>query len=178
MSAPILHAREAQDLFCNSFRAYAPGLCPPFVAGYSVALTVTIPIAEVDPLPAVIGPYLLPAPFVTIVVAHSKRRTKKRKVAEMVMPEEDAVPEREVVESVTGETLASEGYASKAPCSGHKRAPAGNHAPMETAARETTEMRSTPSKAAAEVHSATTEPTVHATKSTTAAKCHCWRWKS
>jgi hypothetical protein len=123
MSAPILHACEAQDLFCNSFRAYAPGLCPPFVAGYSVAITVTIPIAEVDPLPAIIGPYLLPAPPITVVVAHGKRRTKKRKVAEMVVPEEDAVLEREVVESVAGETLASKGCASKAPCSGHKRAP-------------------------------------------------------
>jgi hypothetical protein len=96
----------------------------------------------------------------------------------MVVPEEDAVSEREVVESVTGETLANEGCARKAPCSGHKRAPTGNHAPMETTARETTGMHSATTKAATEVHSATTESTVHATKSTTAAKCHCWRWKS
>ena len=69
----------------------------------SVAIVVII-IADVDPLPAITGPCLAPAPAIGGIVvivrpapAHGKGRTKESKVAETVVPSEEAVPEREVV---------------------------------------------------------------------------------
>jgi hypothetical protein len=127
-------------------------------ASYSVAL-VAIIIADVRPLRAIRGPYLAPAPIPVRRIAGDKRSTKERKVAEMVMPE------REGVRSVD---LAGEGCASKAVSARDEYAPAGDHAPPETATTEPT---------ATEMH-ATADPTMHATESTTAALCHGRRCES
>jgi hypothetical protein len=79
------------------------------------------------------------------------------------MPEEEGVtPQREVVESVDAETLAGKGGASKASCSGDKRAPAGNHSPTGHA----TEMHA-PTGYATEMHAAATETAAAEMHSTT-----------
>jgi hypothetical protein len=64
--------------------------------------------------PTVWGPGLLPAivPVVRCVIV-KERSTNERKIAEMVMTEEEGVtPECEVVESVTDKTPTGEGCAS------------------------------------------------------------------
>ena len=75
--------------------------------------------------------------------------------------------------STTAAKCAGEGCASKAIATGAEHAPARDHATTEAAASGS----ATTEAAAAEMHSATTEPTVHATESTTPAKCHGLRWK-
>ena len=52
---------------------------------------VAIIIADVRPSVAVAGPYRAKAFPVAVAVARGKRHTKERKVAETVMPEEEAV---------------------------------------------------------------------------------------
>jgi hypothetical protein len=70
-------------------------------------------------------------------VADKEWRADVRKIAEMVMPEEEGVtPECEVVESVADETLAGKGCADKAVSPGDEYAPAGDHASAETTASE------------------------------------------
>jgi hypothetical protein len=106
-------------------------------------LLVAVVIADIDPLPAVSGPGLPPAIITVRCVAGKEWCTDEHKIAEMVMPEEEAVPEEEgvtpeceVVESVADETLAGEGCADKAVSPGDEYAPAGDHASAETTASE------------------------------------------
>jgi hypothetical protein len=84
------------------------------------------------------------------------------------------ISEREGLESVD---LAGEGRASKAVSARDEYAPAGDHAPTETATTEptATEMHST---AQPTMHATESTTAVDATESTTAALCHGWRCKS
>ena len=167
-SMPITSRLSADD----PARWYALGMA----AGYSVAITV----ADVDPLPAVTGPFLAPAPIpVGRIVVKERCCTNERKVAEtMVMPESevvesvesvDVVESIEVVESVDENLPAGEGCADKAVSTRYGYTPAGDHASAEAAATET---HSTTTKAGVEMRSATTEPTVHATATEPTAAVH------
>ncbi|MGH6796501.1 MAG: hypothetical protein ACREDH_15195 [Methylocella sp.] len=145
------------------------------IYGYEWLLVaiVAIIIADVRPLVAVTGPYLTPAPAVggiVVIVRPSpefeKWRTKERKVAETVMPEEKAVipieaaksPFEAVLPTIEAAKSAKAVIPIKAASTGDEPAPAAEHRPMETA----TEMHAT-EPAAAEMHSTATEPAVHST---------------
>ena len=99
--------------------------------GENLSAISNVAIADIDPLPTVWGPSLLPTivPVVRCVVV-KERSTNERKIAEMTVVRE----EKRRLWNLTNETPTGEGCADKAISTGDKHAQAGDHASAETTA--------------------------------------------